>query len=303
MTIDTQAFRSALGDFPTGVTVVTTTDEQGDPVGVTASSFNSVSLEPPLVLWSLSCSALSHDAFRASGHFAIHVLAADQEDVSDRFARSGGDKFADTWWEPGTLGSPVLDHYAALFECRTLHQHEGGDHVILVGEVVAFERKSLPPLVFHGGRYAETRERRGEGGDAGPFRDDTLFRLLARAYHRSVRPTRDKLRAIGMSGAEYLVLARVSEEGTARSDAIVEALRQAGQTLEEHLLGDMIRRDLIAQNASGAYYPTETGRALLMDAIAVGKAAESEVASCLGTADLAEAERLLRRIVQACDAD
>ena len=155
----TRAFRDALGSFATGVTIATTKDAGGAPVGVTASSFNSVSLDPPLVLWSLAKDALSRAAFSDSGHFAIHVLAAGQQALSDRFARSGEDKFGDVEWEDGLLSSPVFSECAARFECRTAHEYEGGDHIILVGEVVRFEARDVPPLLFHAGGYARRRAR------------------------------------------------------------------------------------------------------------------------------------------------
>lgn len=152
--IDTKEFRSALGRFTTGVTVVTTLDSDEAPFGVTASSFNSVSLDPPLVLWSLAKTAQSIDAFSRSGHFAVHVLVADQEPLSTHFARSGGDKFSSLEWEKGLLGSPLFAEYVSRFECRTLHQYEGGDHIIFVGEVVDFDQQDGKPLVFHQGAYA-----------------------------------------------------------------------------------------------------------------------------------------------------
>lgn len=157
--IDSAKFRAALGGFATGVTVVTTLDGDDAPFGVTASSFNSVSLNPPLVLWSLSRKAQSIDAFCSSGHFAVHVLAADQAPLSSHFAKSGGDKFSALGWNKGVLGSPVFSEYASRFECRTLHQYEGGDHIIFVGEVVQFDQQDGQPLVFHQGGYAEIAAR------------------------------------------------------------------------------------------------------------------------------------------------
>ena len=151
--IDPQVFRSALGSFATGVTVVTTALSADEPIGVTASSFNSVSLEPPLVLWSLAKKSASLDAFTKSGHFAVHILSCEQENISNRFARSGADKFAGTRWSKGQLGSPVLADYAAKFECRTVHQYEGGDHIIFVGEVLDLDQRDMAPLVFHAGKY------------------------------------------------------------------------------------------------------------------------------------------------------
>ena len=161
-----RAFRKALGSFATGVTIVTTIDNSpnsgaqkngGDPIGVTASSFNSVSLDPPLILWSLAKSSLSYEAFAHSGHFAVHVLAEDQSELSSRFARSQTDKWDGLDWREGTLGSPLLRDFLALFECRAHAQYDGGDHVIMLGEVVNFEMRDNAPLLFHSGAYAGKR--------------------------------------------------------------------------------------------------------------------------------------------------
>jgi 3-hydroxy-9,10-secoandrosta-1,3,5(10)-triene-9,17-dione monooxygenase reductase component len=147
-------FRRALGAFATGVTIVTTRDAKGRDLGLTANSFNSVSLDPPMVLWSLAKTARSLPAFVAASHFAIHVLAADQEELSLRFATRGSEKFAGLTLERGASQVPLLRGCAARFQCRTASRHEAGDHMIFVGEVEAFDHSDLPELLFHRGRYA-----------------------------------------------------------------------------------------------------------------------------------------------------
>lgn len=148
-------FRSALGMFATGVTIVTARTAQGDLIGLTANSFNSVSLSPPLVLWSLSRKAGSMPVFEQGSHYAINILAADQRDLAERFASRTADRYAGVAWREGeAAGAPVLEGAVAVFECYNRSRYEEGDHVIFVGEV---ERCSvLPgaaPLIFHGGRY------------------------------------------------------------------------------------------------------------------------------------------------------
>lgn len=153
------AFRNALGSFATGVTIVTTTDTQGLPVGMTASSFNSVSLEPPLVLWSIDKNANCFDVFNQCNHFAIHVLAEQQQPLSDLFGRPGPqNKFAQINTTKGLHGSPILPEYNSLFECTLEHRYEGGDHVILVGRVHRFDQRHGNPLLFHGGRYRHLKD-------------------------------------------------------------------------------------------------------------------------------------------------
>jgi flavin reductase (DIM6/NTAB) family NADH-FMN oxidoreductase RutF len=150
---DPRRLRDALGDFATGITVVTARDAAGQPVGVTINSFASVSLEPPLVLWSLGLHSPSLVAFESCSHYAINILAAGQEDLSQRFAQSQGNRFAGIEYRVGAGDTPLLPGCCAWFECRNELRYPGGDHVILVGRVERFERQQKPPLIFHGGRY------------------------------------------------------------------------------------------------------------------------------------------------------
>ncbi|MBL43572.1 MULTISPECIES: flavin reductase family protein [Erythrobacter] len=150
---DPQAFRDALGSFVTGVTIVTARDGEGRPFGLTANSFNSVSLDPPMVLWSLSLRSRTLPVFRDATSWAVHVLAADQQPMSDRFARPGEDKFAGLAVMDGPEGAPLIEGYAARFGCRARFEYEGGDHAIFLGEVVDFDRREAAPLIYHGGRY------------------------------------------------------------------------------------------------------------------------------------------------------
>ena len=147
-------FRSALGMFATGVTIVTARSANGAPVGLTANSFNSVSLQPPLVLWSLARSAGSMPAFERGSHYAVNILAADQRGLAERFASKSADRFADLEFRDGAGGAPVIHGAAAVFECFNRSRYEEGDHVIFVGEVERCSwRSDAQPLIFHGGQY------------------------------------------------------------------------------------------------------------------------------------------------------
>ncbi len=150
---DARAFRAALGRFPTGVTIVTTRAGDGRPVGVTVNSFNSVSLEPPLVLWSLQRASVSLGAFEAAGRFAVNVLRIDQIDLSNRFASPVPEKFNGVRWSWSADDIPLLDGCVARFECRTRAVHDGGDHVIFIGEVERFDVAGGQPLIFCDGCY------------------------------------------------------------------------------------------------------------------------------------------------------
>ena len=151
--IDLEAYRRALSCFATGVAVVTTCDADGEPVGMTISSFNSVSLDPPLVLWSIAKNAKSYDTFTTVEHFAVNVLAMHQKEVSALFGKSGVDKFSQLECQAGIGGSPVLPEYAACFECLAEHRYDGGDHTIIVGRVQRFEDRESDPLIFYRGRF------------------------------------------------------------------------------------------------------------------------------------------------------
>jgi flavin reductase (DIM6/NTAB) family NADH-FMN oxidoreductase RutF len=149
-----QEFRTALGMFATGVTIVTARGPDGSLVGLTASSFNSVSLSPPLVLWSLSRAAASLSAFSNGSHYAINVLAADQKELAERFALRGSDRWSGVTFGDGIGGAPLLHGTAATFECYNRSRYEEGDHVIFVGEVErCSHRAGASPLLFHGGRF------------------------------------------------------------------------------------------------------------------------------------------------------
>lgn len=147
-------FRTALGSFATGVTIVTARAADGSLIGLTANSFNSVSLEPPLVLWSLSKRAGSMPVFARGSHYAINILAADQRELAERFARKGEDRWAGVAWREGVAGAPLLDGAMAVFECFNRSRYDEGDHVIFVGEVErCTHTPGAAPLIFHGGRF------------------------------------------------------------------------------------------------------------------------------------------------------
>jgi 3-hydroxy-9,10-secoandrosta-1,3,5(10)-triene-9,17-dione monooxygenase reductase component len=152
-TITPQALRSALGRFATGVTIITCVGADGQRVGLTANSFNSLSLDPPLVLWSLRVGSPVFEAFESATHFAVNVLAASQVELSRRFAAPVDDRFAEGHWSAGLGIAPVLAGCTAVFECRTHARLDGGDHRLYIGEVLRLVEQDVAPLLFHGGHY------------------------------------------------------------------------------------------------------------------------------------------------------
>jgi 3-hydroxy-9,10-secoandrosta-1,3,5(10)-triene-9,17-dione monooxygenase reductase component len=154
---ETKQFRQCLGKFATGVTVVTCSDETGKPYGITANSFSSVSLEPRLILWNIAKVSNSLQTFLDAEHFAVNVLAADQQALSVHFAQSDHTLFDSVRIERSAQDVPLIPGALACFECRTRQIHDCGDHHIIIGEVLKFQATAAEPLVFFGGQYATIR--------------------------------------------------------------------------------------------------------------------------------------------------
>ena len=151
--IDPMELRRCLGSFVTGVTVITVLDESGAPIGMTANSFNSVSLDPPLIVWSLRTNARTFPAYSTAKRFVVNILSEEQIDISNRFAKSGPDRFEGVATTPGIDGVPLIDGCAAHFECRTEATYPGGDHLLFLGRVERIVGSVRKPLAFGAGKY------------------------------------------------------------------------------------------------------------------------------------------------------
>ena len=244
---DTREFRAALSGFATGVTIVTAVAENGEKVGMTASSFNSVSMEPPLILWSVTKTALSAQAFRGAKHFAVHVLASDQIALSNQFASRGIDKFAKVDHYQDHNQVPVLNGCVSRFDCKTWAVHEGGDHWIIIGEVVSLEKQNKEGLVFSDGSYAIASPLRqldatanSEADDVESPVDQLLFYNLSRAYRQMSQKFHNNVRDSGLSIPQWRILAslygqvtRQASDLEARTFLDSEALSDALVTLQQ----------------------------------------------------------------------
>lgn len=154
LAFDATTFRRTLGMFATGITVITARNRDGSLIGLTVNSFNSVSLDPPLIIWSLANTSSVREALETCEYYAVNVLARDQMEISNLFASKTADRFKDVEWEAGLGGAPVLAGCCAVFEVRNTLRYPGGDHVIFVGEVERCDRSEREPLIFFNGRYA-----------------------------------------------------------------------------------------------------------------------------------------------------
>jgi len=153
MAIAAQELRRVMGHFATGVTVITTKDGDGAPQGLTANAFMSLSLNPPLVIISVDKGATCYNCFILGNGFAVNFLSEDQEDVSRRFATKGIDKFADLKWHAGSNGAALIDGALGQVECQITACHDGGDHTIVVGEIINAAANGERPLLFFKGKY------------------------------------------------------------------------------------------------------------------------------------------------------
>src|SRR5271156_1873768 len=245
--LDPREFRRALGAFATGVTIVTARAPDGTPVGVTANSFNSVSLDPPLVLWSLARSSRCLAAFQAADPWGVDLLAADQEALANRFAKSGEDKFSGLVTETGAGAAPLLKDCACRLQCKTAFTSEGGDHVIFVGEVVAFDSRDVACLVFHAGKYALATRKTDPSLLSGKepresdisYGEDFLGYLLWRANLHFRNRVIPQLNAQGLDVDSFMILALLMHRNGRTLDRLTSAmLLQSGpQGIAERVEG------------------------------------------------------------------
>jgi 3-hydroxy-9,10-secoandrosta-1,3,5(10)-triene-9,17-dione monooxygenase reductase component len=308
---DSERFRQALGTFTTGVTIVTTVDAAGNDVGVTANSFNSVSLAPPMVLWSLARTSTSLAAFLAAHHFAVHVLASDQQTLATRFSTRGADRFAGLSPARGADGIALLDGCAARFECRTAFQHEGGDHVIFVGEVLNFEHCEREPLVFKRGRFAPAvgrttvSARIGEPLSAadGAFGEDFLIYLLGRAYFQLYQRIRPEILRRNLGDAEYLALSLLGVRDGRTIAELDALLAYSGTRVTQGValrLAELSLVELDGPPGDGRRLRlTALGRRSVVELLAVAEAASADAEKSLDPSESHVLRQLLASLVEA----
>ena len=297
---DPIAFRNALGSFITGVTVVTTSGLDRKPVGLTANSFNSVSLDPPMVLWSLGLNSNSLSAFREAKWWAVHILASNQEALSARFAKRGSDKFEGLEVSQGPGGVPLIEGCSARFVCRTAFEYEGGDHVIFVGEVVAFENPGHPPLAFHQGRYARVLAPAplAEVVDDQQFGRHFLGHYLGRAHYELFNDIRIEYRKRGVRGKEYTVLTVLGIGDDCTIEMLIARAAAGGVTLARQTIEGLAQRHLLTLENGKAKLTTE-GRQVVIELIAVAQASQARIEDRLAGDEIAMLRHLIERVIDA----
>lgn len=304
-------FRDALGAFATGVTIVTTRTATGSDIGLTANSFNSVSLEPPMVLWSLAKAAKSLPAFLDTDYFAVHVLSSSQEALSHTFATRGVDKFAGLTIERGRGGIPLLEGCSARFQCRTAIRYEGGDHMVFIGEVEAFDHFDRPPLVFHGGRYAATVARpqpvaAPEGGDPdSSFSEDFLIFLVGRAHFQLFLGLQRDLERHGLTEWQWFVLSILGVRDNRTVAELDRILWRTGTRVTYELVAGLAAAGFAQLHGSNdpnaRVILTDAGRRVVIELVAAAKATESHAERNLGFAESQLLKQALRSIIRETD--
>ncbi|MBT8765438.1 p-hydroxyphenylacetate 3-hydroxylase reductase component [Metapseudomonas boanensis] len=264
---DSRAFRRALGNFATGVTVVTAATPAGAKAGVTANSFNSVSLEPPLVLWSIDKRSSSLEVFEQASHFAVNILAADQIDLSNQFARPREDKFDGIIYEKGVGGAPLFADCAARFQCEMHQQVDGGDHWILIGKVVAFDDFGRSPLLYHQGAYSmvlpHTRMTQKVEGQA-PFSafqgrlSHNLYYLMTQAVRSYQADYQPKQLSTGLRTSEARMLMVLETDAGLSLCSLQREVAMPRREIEEAVA--ILKRKGMVADAEDGYILTPAGQ-------------------------------------------
>lgn len=296
------SFRRTLGEFATGVTVITTCVD-GIRYGLTSNSFASVSLDPPLVLWSIKRSSQSFLAFESCQHFSVNILAEDQISLSQRFARSGPDKFDEVTTSVGLGDAPVLEGVAATFECKRSHVYDGGDHVIILGEVESFSRFDRKPLLFAKGRYAvtadhpETAAVATNGSKLKSTGNEVLSNLLVRAYC-TIASDLEKMRrlsGLGLTVMQTRLLRAVASERGKKLEALLPELLLDFNS-SQNVLESLVALELVSLDSDRRIELTARGEKSVCDIISHAHEREAVLLNDIPQSDLATVTAVLGRI-------
>lgn len=293
---DGRAFRRCLGQYPTGVSIITA--QHGDTrVGMAVNSFAAVSLDPALVLWSIRCESGSAAAFMEASHFAVSVLAADQVEVSQLFGASHPERFNRVPWVAGAGGAALIKGAIAHLQCRLVKVYEGGDHWILIGQVEHYARFAGEPLVFAQGQYAVSQNHPQLASTAQQTSlaqqcpDHLLFTSLLTNANLNMSHLFDAHRqALGVTRATSRIIS-VLAEGALMVDAI-EHETLLGQGAAEDALSDLVRQGLVTSNA-GEYALTAAGMEKRQGLVERARDFTQEQLSTISEADIAAARRVL----------
>jgi flavin reductase (DIM6/NTAB) family NADH-FMN oxidoreductase RutF/DNA-binding MarR family transcriptional regulator len=272
---------------------------------MTANSFSSVSLSPPLVLWSVKRTSQSFEAFRDAPHFAINILATDQLALSRHFGKSGDDKFTGIPWNPGISGAPLLHGVAATIECRRVLEYEGGDHLIILGHVERFTRYDRDVLLFVQGRYGVVRDHPELAAKLDPDADlsnaqgptnELMAGLMYRAYGALSTVMERTQRKEGFDPVQGRILGAIATYPDRTIDTLMPEL-YLGATIAENCISELISNGLVLMSARGELSLSDQGEARLKRLSDEIRLRETEQLDGLSAEDLAAARRVFRHLI------
>lgn len=306
---DPKDFRRALGMFATGVTIVTTNAADGTPVGITANSFNSVSLDPPMVLWSLANNSRSLPAFSGSEFWNVHVLSNEQEALSNRFARPSEDKFAGLALDAQASGAPLLPGCSARFQCKNAFKYDGGDHTIFVGEVVQYDSCTLPPLLYVTGGYALAARKAAPVSteplanlEGASYSENLLGYLFGRAHFQFIHGIRGTLQQRQLSDTDFFVLSLLSVRQPLAAEEIAAHIAYTGVDLNAGALQSLVQRGLLVEDgAQPGLRLSPAGSDVILHVLAAAKAVEADLVGRMGELESAALRNLLKQAILATD--
>lgn len=301
---DPKDFRRALGNFATGVTIVTGCAPDGTKVGVTASSFSSLSMDPPLILWSSIKASPSSNIFEAATHFAVNILASDQMDMSNHFARQQEDKFEGIEWDAGIGGAPIFPNCAGRFQCESYDKLDGGDHWIFVGRVLSFDDFGRAPLCFHQGSYSMVFNHPGsdtnsvktdlQPAEHGRMGNHGFFLMLraVRAYQERYRP---KLETQGLGLIESRILLVLNDMPELSAEELAVQVHSPVNEARE-ALQSLIDRGMVEDRSNG-FLVTELGTAKADQCWNIAQAHATEMFDRFSSAEVDTFNKVLRHLI------
>jgi flavin reductase (DIM6/NTAB) family NADH-FMN oxidoreductase RutF/DNA-binding MarR family transcriptional regulator len=302
---DSRAFRRCLGQFATGVTVMTA-QHGTERAGMAVNSFAALSLDPPLVLWSIRRASASLPVFTQADHFTVNVLAGDQVEVANLFATPGIDKFAASQWAPGNTGSPVLAGTIATMECAREQLVDAGDHLLVIGRVLHFERHAGEPLLFAQGRYALSQEHpaalqaaAAQRPSAATDAECSLLRLLYFTGHEMSARFDEQRREAGLTVGQFRIYGWLRSQP--RTLQQLKRVTYLGDIGTEDSLAELMERGHVTRAASGTYSLTAAGREAAAASRERVRRFEEQVVRGIDPADLEATRRVLTALADSSD--
>lgn len=299
--MDVKVLRNCFGKFATGITVITAMAPDGTKIGLTVNSFSSLSLDPPMVLWSLDKKSKSLDALKNATHFAVNVLASDQMDVSNNFARTSDEKFDDVEMIDGKCGLPLLGGTVAHLECKNIGTYEGGDHLIFIGEVECFETSEKKPLLYSNGQYTiaarhpAAKMAEPEVGHRSSS-DEFIVPLLLRSYWEISDPFYRELEEEGIPVSQARILVHLSHSPELTVRELGDAIRvdMASVAMSVNWLCD---NGYLTKLENDKLVLSEHGREHLANVQARANRFENEILDGYSKADIEMLKSMLRKLI------